>query len=189
MKPYHLIMGLSLMAVSTAALSAEPVQPQPTTPGFFLNGNTLTVATPGEVVLTFLSASASFSSDLFLVGTPSAILNNQTTVAGTQYSLGSFAEGAELTFNLFVNDTGFTYSTGAGNLNPDGLVHAAYAFNGNQPLTLGFEDLFAAGDSDYNDLVVSLNNVAITPVPEPETYGMLLAGLTVLGAYAKRRKS
>lgn len=189
MKPYQLVMGASLLAMSTAAMSAEPAQPQPTTAGFFLNGNTLTVATAGEVVLTFLSASASFSSDLFLLGSPSAILNNQTAVAGTQYSLGSFAEGAELTFNLFVNDTGLTYSTGDGSLNPDGLVHAAYAFNVNQPLTLGFEDLFAAGDSDYNDVVVSLNNVAITPVPEPETYGMLLVGLGVLGAYAKRRKS
>ena len=30
--------------------------------------------------------------------------------------------------------------------------------------------------------------VAVTPVPEPETYAMLLAGLGVMGAIARRRK-
>jgi hypothetical protein len=31
--------------------------------------------------------------------------------------------------------------------------------------------------------------LVLTPVPEPETYGMLLAGLALVGAIARRRKS
>ncbi|HZV67872.1 MAG TPA: FxDxF family PEP-CTERM protein, partial [Telluria sp.] len=30
-------------------------------------------------------------------------------------------------------------------------------------------------------------NLNVTPVPEPETYGMMLAGLGVLGFLARRR--
>lgn len=32
-------------------------------------------------------------------------------------------------------------------------------------------------------------NVNLTPVPEPETYGMMLGGLAVLGALARRRQA
>ncbi|MBK9348103.1 MAG: FxDxF family PEP-CTERM protein [Burkholderiales bacterium] len=35
----------------------------------------------------------------------------------------------------------------------------------------------------------SLDNVSVTAVPEPETYAMLLAGLGVMGAVARRRKA
>jgi len=31
------------------------------------------------------------------------------------------------------------------------------------------------------------HNYTVTPVPEPETYAMLLAGLGVMGAIARRR--
>lgn len=41
-----------------------------------------------------------------------------------------------------------------------------------------------ANDSAYSWYVPS----AVTPVPEPETYGMLLAGLGMLGFVARRRK-
>lgn len=34
----------------------------------------------------------------------------------------------------------------------------------------------------------SLDNISVTSVPEPETYAMLLAGLGVMGAIARRRK-
>ncbi len=34
----------------------------------------------------------------------------------------------------------------------------------------------------------SLDNVVVTSVPEPETFAMLLAGLGLMGAVARRRK-
>jgi len=36
---------------------------------------------------------------------------------------------------------------------------------------------------------VALDNVSVTPVPEPESYAMMLAGLGLMGAIARRRKS
>jgi hypothetical protein len=34
----------------------------------------------------------------------------------------------------------------------------------------------------------ALDNVSVTAVPEPESYAMLLAGLGLMGAIARRRK-
>lgn len=157
------------------------------------SSKSLFVATSGEVILTFLSKSAAYSSDLFLVGTPDSILNNQTAEGGQQFSLGSFLAGTELVFKIFVNDTGHTFFNGIAANNPDNKLHAAYKARSGKPLIVGFEDLYGGGDRDYNDLKFSLSNVVIgnTPVvavPEPETYAMMLAGLFVIGAL-KRRKA
>lgn len=66
----------------------------------------------------------------------------------------------------------------------------------NNWLTLGFQvsgtgnDILtfaAAGISD--GLGGSLDNVILTAVPEPETYGMMLAGLGLIGFAARRRRA
>lgn len=41
-------------------------------------------------------------------------------------------------------------------------------------------------DSAYG---VALDNISVTAVPEPETYAMLLAGLGLLGTFARRRST
>ena len=48
----------------------------------------------------------------------------------------------------------------------------------------------AAGGTLLSPPTISFNGttVAVAPVPEPETYGMLAAGLLMLGAVARRRK-
>ncbi|MBK9347843.1 MAG: PEP-CTERM sorting domain-containing protein [Burkholderiales bacterium] len=38
-------------------------------------------------------------------------------------------------------------------------------------------------------MAVRTGDVLLAPVPEPETYAMLLAGLGVMGAVARRRKA
>ncbi|MBK1678934.1 hypothetical protein CKO20_00875 [Rhodocyclus tenuis] len=65
---------------------------------------------------------------------------------------------------------------------------------------VSFSSLWAAGqtlrlrwvdDNAVNispDQMIGLNNVSITPVPEPESYAMFLAGLGLL-ALARRRRS
>jgi hypothetical protein len=46
-----------------------------------------------------------------------------------------------------------------------------------------------AGNSPgFSNLTLFARDMVTTPVPEPETYGMLLAGLGVLGLVARRRK-
>lgn len=68
--------------------------------------------------------------------------------------------------------------------------------SGNNWSTLGFlvsgtgNDILtfaAAGTSD--SLGGSLDNVILTAVPEPETYGMMLAGLGLIGFAARRRRA
>ena len=50
---------------------------------------------------------------------------------------------------------------------------------------LGYNDSFR-GDTDFDDMVVRLS---VSPVPEPSTYALMLAGLGVLGFVARRRRS
>ena len=57
----------------------------------------------------------------------------------------------------------------------------------------GTHTLTFSGTADYptyGDTSAFLDNVrmTVTPVPEPETYALMLAGLGVLGAIARRRK-
>ena len=166
---------------------------QPRPYDFTPSTDRLYVATAGEVILTFLSKTASHSNDLFLRGSADSILNNQTATPGNQYSLGIFEAGAELSFTMFVRNSGMAYYTGLATLNPDNIMHAAYDITSSQSLNLGFEDIFNGGDKDYDDLVFSLNNVSVgtsvlTPVPEPEAYAMLISGLMLIG-FASRKKS
>jgi Domain of unknown function (DUF4114)/PEP-CTERM motif len=182
-----IVVGLALLATSSAVMAAQPraYELAPSTSKLF-------AATAGEVILTFLSKTASYSSDLYLQGTSDAILNNQTVLSGTQYSLGSFEAGAELAFTMFVKPSGFAYYTGAASINPDSFIHAAYDITSGQTLNIGFEDMHNGGDKDYDDLVFSLTNVSVgqtvAAVPEPETYAMFTAGLMLLG-FAARRKT
>lgn len=55
---------------------------------------------------------------------------------------------------------------------------------------LGFNDSYT-GDADYDDFVVGVNftSTPIAPVPEPESYVMMLVGLGLLGFSVRRRKS
>ncbi|MDR2209639.1 MAG: PEPxxWA-CTERM sorting domain-containing protein [Azoarcus sp.] len=69
-------------------------------------------------------------------------------------------------------------------------------YNGGNTATVGFEDgggekKFSGWttDWDWNDVVISVTNVGSTPspVPEPETWAMLLAGLGMIGTVIRRR--
>ena len=181
-----IVLGLALLTISSGAIAA-----QPRAYNLIPSTGKLFVATAGEVILTFLSKTASYSNDLYLQGTTNAILNNQAAVKGSQYSLGSFQAGSELAFSMLVNKTGRTYFTGEANANPDSFIHAAYDITSNQSLNIGFEDIFKGGDRDYDDLVFSLTNISVGPsvsaVPEPEIVGMFTVGLMLLG-FATRRK-
>jgi hypothetical protein len=60
-----------------------------------------------------------------------------------------------------------------------------FVFDAPQTVTLSF---FAKGKSDsYGGSIDNVSFTNITPVPEPETYAMLLAGLGLMGTIARRR--
>lgn len=45
-----------------------------------------------------------------------------------------------------------------------------------------------AGDADYGHFVVGVKSTNMAPVPEPQTYAMMLVGLGLLGFSARRKK-
>jgi hypothetical protein len=123
------------------------------------------IATGGDVVVTFVSNGAGYTSELYLddplAEDAEAIFNNWTTDIGASLNLGSFAAGTELVFKLLVLETGNIFYTGAGSRNADGIVHALVESVAGQVL-VGFEDLFGGGDLDYDDLVFAFTNVIFT---------------------------
>jgi hypothetical protein len=138
------------------ALLATPAQATP------IVEQTL-VATGGDVVVTFVSNAAGYTSELFLDGPLGdelgAIFNNWTTELGSSLNLGSFGAGTELVFKLLVQQSGDVFYTGNVNRNADGVVHAIAEYVDGRAI-IGFEDLYGGGDLDYNDLVFSFANVA-----------------------------
>ncbi len=117
------------------------------------------------------------------------IFNNQSTPVGGTKDLGTFSGGTELTFRLHVNTTGDDFFTGPRSSNPDGEFHARVQGNWLPDTTLvGFEDRYNSFDRNFNDLSSSYSNTVAAAVPEPESYAMLLVGLGVIGAIARRRR-
>jgi hypothetical protein len=133
------------------------------------------IATGGDVVVTFVSNEAGFTSELFLDGAlgedSGALFNNWTTDIGSSVNLGSVAEGTELIFKLLVKETGDIFYTGLGSRNADGVVHATID-NVDGQVFVGFEDLFGGGDFDYDDLVFAFTNVVFTDAPGTDTTGV-----------------
>lgn len=174
-------------AVALSALSASAFAFPIAAPG---TEGVPIIAAGGEVFATYLGNSAAYSNDLLLNG--NFIFNNHSTQVGTTVSLGSFARGTELVFQLRVNNTGDSFYSGLASRNIDNLFHArAQANYGSSGTTLvSFEDLRGTpeGVHGYNDLSFSFTNTT-APVPEPETYAMMLAGLAGLGFVARRKKT
>lgn len=149
-------------------------------------GGPIFVASTGDVIATFLGADAGFESQLGLVGGPSNIFDNKTSAIGSTFNLGSFAAGTQLTFSLFVVNTGNTFFSGPASGNPDGVAHASVDTSSTGTLA-SFEDTFGGGDRDYNDLRFSFTNT--TPgVPEPASWAMFIGGFALAGSAMRRRR-
>ncbi|MDP2316898.1 MAG: hypothetical protein Q8P41_28660 [Pseudomonadota bacterium] len=102
---------------------------------------------------TFCGGSAGYTSDFYLASPDYQYLGTgNVTAPGTEYDLGVFAEGDELIFSIYVRNSGYTYYSGPGSRNPDGLVHAAVVERSDGSFLIGFEDLYGGGDRDYNDI-------------------------------------
>lgn len=152
-----------------------------------------TVAKDGVVSGFFGGQNAAYDSDLSLIaeGYPDTDrhISNHVAKLGEMTTFGWYEAGTELTFKLFVHDTGDTFYSNTA-MNPDGMEHArAFQFalpNGTLSvftpvIFMGFEDLMGGGDMDFNDNMAMFSNVIMVPVPEPSAIAMLIAGLGLLG--------
>ena len=114
---------------------------------------------------TFCDGSAGYTSEVWL-DEPSTVYigTGHLTPYGAEVDLGAFKAGDELIFFIYVHDTGYTYYTGPGSRNPDGMVHAAVTDLGDGAYHVGFEDLEGGGDRDYDDIniVVQTTGIVVT---------------------------
>lgn len=144
-----------------------------------------------RVTVTFLGKDAGHLNQLFVDG--NLVLDSLAPTASVR---GPF-QGGNGALNFSFKDTNDNASVPNGG-NP--LVYASYvvfgsfdqagAFSaytkgGEFDYVLGFNDNWHF-DKDYNDMVIGIN---VSPVPEADTYALMLAGLGVMGFVAKRRKA
>lgn len=139
-----------------------------------LQGATLWLDTQAQVTFTLVGFEAGFN-NTFVAG--AGRLTNRTdgeSNLGDSLSFTQLASGA-LDFGFLSNGAGSLLSNGSsrtGVLLSDDLRSALVLFND-----------FGA-DGDFDDMVV---RVSISPVPEPEMAALLLAGLGMVAAVARRR--
>ena len=95
-------------------------------------------------------------------------------------------------FTATINDVPLTFSYGTITVpylqSYPYLSLSATGVTGSDSYSLHVTGSLMAGatGASYN---IGLNSVAVAPVPEPETFAMLLAGLGLIGVVALRRKS
>ncbi|HEY0268480.1 MAG TPA: PEP-CTERM sorting domain-containing protein [Methyloradius sp.] len=94
---------------------------------------------------------------------------------------GSASTGATFDYTVGSSYNGFTWGTEPGS---GSFVNSfsKILFNDSTGVyALAHEDWT---DGDYNDMVIT---ASITPVPEPETYALMLAGLVGIGFVARKK--
>ena len=172
----------------TSILGYDPSGPAATlaSPGGIDNATITTTA--GSLTATFLGFEAG---DFTTFGFGPGTLGNHGPLGAT---ISGFVSAGSLPFTF----ADLTMGTSVGNGGNPGSSFTSYAVLGSfaggvfTPFTLGgLYDLVIAFndgarvDGDYDDMVVGLS---VTPVPEPETYALMLAGLGAIGFVATRRR-
>lgn len=141
-----------------------------------LRGAELSISGPAQLEFTLAGFEASYN-NAFVVGDQQ--LNNRL---GGESQLGS-------TFSFRQQSAGplsFGFlSNGLGSLLQNGFAQVGvFLSQDRQQALIAFNDSFR-GDADFDDMLV---HVSITPVPEPETALLWLAGLAGLGGWLRHRR-
>jgi hypothetical protein len=139
-------------------------------------GATLSLLGTSDVTFEFVGKEADYTNVLFVFG--NSQFNNRVA-KGTSVTFSHVAAG--------VLDFGFK-SQGVGSIYKNGSTAIAFMSNKSDTSALAlFNDAY--GDHDFDDMGVKISAVAsLAPVPEPETYALLLAGLGLVGTMVRRRK-
>jgi hypothetical protein len=207
--------GLSFDALSTVSRTEEFNLAGFATQavGSTLKIGTLKADNPYKVTYTYLGSESGFDNvfyNLYVNGSklfestdnPDILPNGFTNPVGTSVT-GNMANAGALDFafegiqgqnKLAYNDRVLHGGYNTGGTTPGwaegtsiGLIGTNMTINSQTfAYVIGYND--SAGSAtlgDWDDFVIGVN---IAPIPEPETYAMLLAGLGLMGFVARRRK-
>lgn len=140
-----------------------------------LMGASLLLTQPANVTYTLVGFEAGFNNAFVSGGEQLNNRGGSTSRLGTSMSF-SHVTASPLDFGFLSNGSGALFGNGSSRT---GLVMS----NDGQSALILFNDLYS-GDRDFDDMVI---RVSISAVPEPEMLGMLLAGLCLVAAGARRR--
>lgn len=192
----RILAAIAVFSLATAAQAAlpvySPVGTPSATPNIFVSSGT------GDVTAYFAGFSAALDSRIgvSINGAPVAFfgLLNKTSTLGQSLVLGQASVGDTLEFVLKVGNSGPFYSTTAAD-NTGGLNHAwstvyeGGSFGIPRGTFVAFEDLPNLGDRDYNDHRFVFTFPGAGAIPEPATWGLMIAGFGLIGATARRRRA
>jgi hypothetical protein len=146
----------------------------------------LVATSAGYFSATYLGNESGYT-DGFSFGIGNGSLKEAYTLGTT---ISEFVSAGTLNF-MFTDSAGLGHIFRNGQLQQNTLGFAIMDGQTNKygifDYILGFNDSYS-GDADYDDFVVGVKFVSVAPVPEPQTYAMMLAGLGLLGLSARRRK-
>lgn len=139
----------------------------------------------GLVTYTYLGKEAGYR-NIFFAPTDNQVWQINTPTAGSEPAIGStyqtLTSVGYLNFK-FVGDASH-YSINGGAWSADASIGLIAQNYGGFDFIIGYNDSFNT-HNDWDDMVIGVN---IAPIPEPETYAMLLAGLGLMGFVARRRR-
>jgi len=169
-------MVLSFLAKATAAVALVGVACGANASTFALGTLNTTLASGS------ISVSGSFTDDFtFTTGLQSGSLSSVIGIVGGIAVLTSgtvtWGSGGTAGYNQ-LGTSAVTYNSGSGMFAYTGTWSGLSA---NTPYWLRFTGTVTAPEA-------AAYSVTLAPVPEPETYAMLLAGLGLIGAAVRRRK-
>jgi hypothetical protein len=127
------------------------------------------------VTFTLVGFEAGFNNAFLFGGQRLNNRANSTPLLGESLSFASQAQGS-LNYGFLSNGLGNLFGNGSSNT---GVILS----RDRTSALLLFNDTYI--DADFDDMVVRLN---VSPVPEPETFAMLLGGLGLIAAAMKRRR-
>lgn len=106
-------------------------------------------------------------------------LGTGSTAISWLWNSGSNVASAANTFGTFLMDSGSVYGSYSNWI--------SFTYDYSNPANLTLSSNTYGNKVNYDDNLVSGSIGSISPVPEVETYAMLLAGLGLIGGIARRR--
>ena len=136
-------------------------------------------------ILTFTDGLAGLS------GVAGTLTGSQYGSISMNYTWNVYGNGGPAGINHDNNSTTFEdwlmpYQSGS----PFPIIGISWVPAANPELILAFGTPYYTGISgaNFSDALMSYTSRTVTPVPEPETYAMMLCGLGLLGFMARRRQ-